>query len=322
MFLRFILPNVEKGRTLSMHLMGSYSLDFITQRTISNSPGYPIVDGAGNLVLENGVPKTLDAVGRYSESINMNGNWSANFGIDYGFPLKFMKSNLNLSAGLSYVEQPSQMGQWTAPPAGTPVPPVVWTSNRSRSISPSAGLTLGSNISERIDFRVSYYLSYSNVSNTFSSASNSDNLQHYLNANAKFVLPLDFTISADMAYTGYNQLSGSSFGASDRNFVIVNAAIGKKVFRSKQGEVSLFVNDIFNQNTSFQRRAESQWVENRLNLVIGRYFGVKFTWNLRFFGKNGSQNPAMYSAPDGDHHGHGHGRGGGGGPGGGGGFWH
>lgn len=45
------------------------------------------------------------------------------------------------------------------------------------------------------------------------------------------------------------------------------------------------VNDIFNQNKSFVRTTGSGWTQNATNSVIGRYFMVQFTFNLRRFGK-------------------------------------
>jgi hypothetical protein len=38
----------------------------------------------------------------------------------------------------------------------------------------------------------------------------------------------------------------------------------------------------------------SGYTQNAWNSVVGRYFTVQFNYNLRFFGKNGSQNPSDY----------------------------
>jgi hypothetical protein len=61
--------------------------------------------------------------------------------------------------------------------------------------------------------------------------------------------------------------------------------------------VSIFVNDIFNQNIDFRRQADAQGISSIANSAVGRYFGVKFTWNIRKFGKNGSQDIKMYDMP-------------------------
>lgn len=58
------------------------------------------------------------------------------------------------------------------------------------------------------------------------------------------------------------------------------------------------VNDIFNQNKSFVRTTGSGWTQNATNSVIGRYFMVQFTFNLRRFGKKGSTNIKDYDGVD------------------------
>jgi hypothetical protein len=307
LYARFIIPNVQKGRTLAINLGGNYTANAITRRTVSESPGYPILDSDGQAVIDpsDGEPMTLDGVGRYSEPVNMDGQWGARFGIDYGFPVKFLRSNLNLEAGLRYSESPSQLGRWK--PGDAPEN-VTWTTNYSRVLSPQAEITLGSNISEKVDFRVSYEIGYNRVQNTFSDRSNSEYLEHDIDLDFKFVLPAGFTVAGNLEWNSYNSISGQSF---DRQYVLANAAVGKKVLRIKLGEVSVFVNDIFNQNTGFRRSAQAQWIQNQTYSVVGRYVGVKFVWNIRRFGKNGSQNIEMYQM-GGD--GHRHGPGGFGGP--------
>jgi hypothetical protein len=279
-YARFIIPNVEKGRTLAINLGGNLMSNSIVPRTIIESPGYQVTDAEGNVV------ETLDAVGRYTEQINMDGDWSGRFGIDYGFPVRFLRSNLNLEAGVSYRESPSQIGRWTPS-----LPAPVYLTNYMSVLSSEAGITLGSNISERVDFRLSYEAGYNRVRNTFSASSNSEYLEQEASVDFKFVLPASFTLSGNMEWEGYNSLSGQDFS---RDYIIANAAIGKKVFRNRQGEISLFVNDIFNQNISFRRNAQAQYIQNQIDTAIGRYFGVKFTWNIRYFGKNGSTNMDLY----------------------------
>ncbi len=295
MFFRLIVPNVEKGRTFAFNMSANYSANSIARSTISNSSGFPILNSEGvQLVDGGGQPLKLDAIGRYSVPVNMDGAWSTRAGVDYGFPLTFMKSNLNLNGNVMYGESPSQMGKWN----GGAVDNVTWTTNYSRNLSTGGGLTLGSNISERVDFRLSYGISYNNVRNTFSDRSNSEYMRHILSGNAKFVLPKGFTLAANFMYFDYAALTGLDLS---RRYFIANAAVGKKVFRSQRGEVSLFINDIFNQNVDYRPEATAEYFQRVANSAVGRYFGVKFTWNIRKFGKNGSQNIDMYQTPQDDH---------------------
>lgn len=56
------------------------------------------------------------------------------------------------------------------------------------------------------------------------------------------------------------------------------------------------VNDIFNQNKAFARSTGSGWTQNSTNSVIGRYYMVQFTYNLRRFGKKGSKTSRITTA--------------------------
>ena len=54
------------------------------------------------------------------------------------------------------------------------------------------------------------------------------------------------------------------------------------------------VNDLLNQNRAFSRTTGSGYTQNSTNSVIGRYYMVQFTYNLRRFGKKGSRNIKDY----------------------------
>ena len=96
----------------------------------------------------------------------------------------------------------------------------------------------------------------------------------------------------------------------NEDFTLVNAYIGKKLFKNQLGELLVGVNDILGQNKAFSRSTGSGFTQNTWNSVIGRYFTVQFTYNIRAFGKKGSQNINDYQM-GGDRRG----RGGFGGPG-------
>ncbi|MDR0907295.1 MAG: outer membrane beta-barrel protein [Rikenellaceae bacterium] len=284
LFARFILPNVQKGRTFSLNFFGNYAQNYVSNMVLRNAAGYQITNSEGEYQYTLSSPTQT-----FTKPVNLDGFWSVRGGADYGFPLTFLKSNLNLRVGASYAETPSLTGAWNGTTLTT-------TKNNSRNVGVNGGLGLGSNISEKVDFMISYNVSYNNVRNSTLTLGNNSYLRHMVMGNFKFVLPANFTISGDAFYTNYNALTG---GAFDEQYVLLNASVGKKIFRDRSGEISLFCNDIANQNTSFQRQWNADNMANVTNSVIGRYFGVKLTWNIRLFGKNGSHNIDMYQSPGG-----------------------
>ena len=106
----------------------------------------------------------------------------------------------------------------------------------------------------------------------------------------KFVFPLGFTFTGSVAYTQYIGFTNDY----DDSYLLCNAWIGKKIFKNKRGEIMFGVNDLLNRNKAFARTTGSGWTQNATNSVIGRYYMVQFTYNLRRFGKKGSKNISDY----------------------------
>ena len=128
---------------------------------------------------------------------------------------------------------------------------------------------LGSNISENVDFTLSWAGTYNEATNSLGeSGSKNRYFNHTAQGNMKFVFPLGFTFTGSVAYTQYIGFTNDY----DDSYLLCNAWIGKKVFKNKRGEIMVGVNDIFNQNKAFARSTGSGWTQNSTNSVIGRYY--------------------------------------------------
>ncbi len=255
--------NIEKGRTFMWMFNAQVASDVITSNVDYN--GTVTIDGKPYSYME------------YSRPINMNGSWSVRTFVNYGFPISFLKSNFNLSTGLSYSISPSQInGQ----------------RNDSENMGYNFRALLGSNISENVDFTLSWNGNYNIAKNSIVTTGANKNRYffHSAEASMKFVLPLGFTFTASASYT---QNLGFTDDYNDE-YILCNLFVGKKVFKNRRGEILLGVNDLFNQNKAFVRSTGSGWTQNATNSVIGRYYMVQFTYNLRLFGKKGSRNMKDY----------------------------
>ncbi len=285
MFAHYIRSNIEKGRTFMIGGGFDIMQNSIVSRVIRNSPGFEIYDPISGQLLT-----TLSGTATYSEPINMNGKWSVHGMISYGLPLSFMKCNLNMSANISYQQSPTISGVMT----DVATQHVEYTTNVSKNLSPGVNLSIGSNISENVDFLVGYRANYNNVRNTFNLNNNNDYFSHSAFGNVKVVLPLGFTIASDIAYTQNFGVKGSDFNVAYTRW---NISIGKKIFRNNMGEVNLFVNDVLDQNRSFYRQWTSLYMQNITNTSIGRYVGVSLTYNLRNYGgRNASSSPSEFES--------------------------
>ena len=66
--------------------------------------------------------------------------------------------------------------------------------------------------------------------------------------------------------------------------LICNLQVGCKLFRRRLGEVTVGVNDLFDQNgTTFRRTVTGTTLRNVTNLGVGRYVSLQLTYNLRLY---------------------------------------
>lgn len=179
-----------------------------------------------------------------------------------------MGCNFNVYANASYGQSPSILNG------------VV---NHSRQFNTGGGASLSSNFSQYVDFNFHYSPQYSKVTNTMSKNGDNEYLRHSANANVRVVFGFGLTLHANGHYSQYVGLSDNNKKLDNTEF-ICNFGLGMKVLK-KMGEVQLIANDVFNQNTGFGRSWNSLYMQNSRSSVIGRYFGVKFSYNLRRYGK-------------------------------------
>ncbi|HUN14350.1 MAG TPA: outer membrane beta-barrel protein [Alistipes sp.] len=256
--------NVEKGRTFmwmfSMQAASNYITNDVRYNGTVEIPG---VDANYSYL-------------QYSRPVNMSGYWNLMTHVSYGFPIGFLKSNFNVMAGIIYSLTPSRIDG---------------KRNETGNMGYNFRAVLGSNISENVDFTLSWNGTYNEAKNSLDAVAGKNRyFNHSAQGNLKVVFPLGFTLTASAAYTQY---VGFTNNYND-DYLLCNAWIGKKVFRNQRGEIMIGVNDIFNQNKSFVRTVGSGWTQNATNSVVGRYYMVQFTYNLRHFGKRGSRDIKDY----------------------------
>ena len=267
--------NVEKGRTFMWMFSMNTTLDYTATHLVQR-PGEIVIDG------ESYSPNF------YSTTTNLDGYWQLRTHLSYGLPIGFLKSNFNVMAGVIYTKTPSMLG-------GTVDAATGMISGGERNDTKNMGYdfraVLGSNISENVDFTLSWNGTYNEATNSLNS-DNSKNryFNHTAQGNLKVVFPLGFTFTASAAYSQYIGFTNDY----SEDYLLCNAWLGKKVFRNKRGEVMIGVNDLLNQNRAFSRTTGSGYTQNSTNSVIGRYYMVQFTYNLRRFGKKGSRNLKDY----------------------------
>lgn len=251
--LRYSRTIPAKGYVFMGNISVSRTSDYIGSQTIlAEEP----------TVLENGTE--LAPGSQFSQPINLDGYWNARSFFTFGLPSLVLKSNLNMNAGYTFSRTPGLINE---------------IENISNVHNVNAGFVLGSNISERVDFTVSYTMNKNIVKNSVYSETDGNYLFHRSSIRLNLMPWKAFVFESSLRYTEYFGL-GEDF---DPNSILWNAGVGYKFLNGNGGEIKLMMVDILNQQTALVRTVNEFYIEDNLSNVLGRYLILNLTYTLRNF---------------------------------------
>ncbi len=252
---RYSYTNTKNSRSFFANLVLQTANDNISNGTYITTQDSTIQQ---NIVLKKG--------SQYSKPINLDGYQNLNTFFTFSTPIKLIKSTINFNTGFNYSKYPG------------------FTSNKktfTNSYGYNVGLVIGSNISEFIDFNISYSANWTESKTNTSNSSNSK----YLNQSAGTQLNL---LSKKGGWFMQNDVSGNiysglSSGFNSR-FWLWNASAGKKIFKKSTGEIKLTVFDLLKQNQSISRNITGSYIQDAQTQVLKQFFMLTFTYKLKNFG--------------------------------------
>jgi len=181
-------------------------------------------------------------------------------------PVKIIKSIINLNGGFTYTNLPGIINSMNT---------------NTRNLIYNAGIVIASNLSEFVDFNLSYSANFNNAQSSL--PSQDDN--HYVNQAAGIQLNLlsknGWFFQNDLTNQTYSGLSAGL----NQSYWLWNAGIGKKFMKNRQGELKLSVFDLLKQNQSIVRSVSENYIEDTQSQVLQQYFLLTFTYSLKNFGK-------------------------------------
>jgi len=194
--------------------------------------------------------------------LNLDVSWSANAFAAYSRPVTFLKSIVTLHGGGSFNETPTQVN------AGE---------NRSRTWTVRYGSTFASNISQNLDFTVSYMGNYNISRNTLNTGSRPDYYSHTLGLRLNAVAKHGIVVRQEV---NHNFQGGASQGY-DQNVVLWNTTLGKKLLKGDKGEIRVTATDVLQQDRIVGRSFTETYVQDSRDRTLGRFIQAVFTYTFR-----------------------------------------
>lgn len=257
--INYLLTQPGKGTSLSLSSRLRLNNRYIADELIVDQPDYVLPDG-----------ERLGNGNQFAKPVNMRGYWDLYVRTVYGMPLHFIKSNFNIRGTLGVGRVPSILNGEHLKLENT------WG---------ELGAVLSSNISEWLDFTLSYKGTYTKSQTRFMEGFvRNDNIQQVAGGEVKYITPNNFTLSASLSWNDYNAV-GADYHHS---YTLCNIYLGHRVLPRNLGEISVGVNDLFNQSARlYQRKVSTTAISETTNRGVGRYVAVQFVYNIRHYQRVG-----------------------------------
>ena len=266
---RFRNRNPETDQSFFVYLSSSSTNNFITNRSIiAEAP----------ILLEEGI--TLEEGSQLTFPVNLDGYWNVRSYLNYGQPLGFLKSNGNIFGSVNYSRRPGMINEQL---------------NFVNNTNLRVGVSISSNISDQVDFRLSTRSGFNTAENSLQPSLNN----HFFSQSTR--LTYDWIIWNELIYRlDLNHRFNSGLAEDlDNSFLLLNMSIGTKILKHNRGELSLNVYDLFKQNNNIRRNVTELYIEDAESNVLQRYFMLTFHYNLRHFNRGTTEED--YHELHGDH---------------------
>ena len=257
---RYTFTNPGKGMLFVANIFLQNAKNYITNATY-----IPVL---GDSIITHG--DTLFRGQQLTQPINMNGYLSLRSFLTFAIPIKPIKSQLNFNGGVTYNKLPG-------------------INNRvelmTKSITYTSGVVIASNISQYVDFTISYSANFNRVQSdvtTAKSNSNTNYFSHTASAQLNLLSKKGWFYQTDLT----NELTSGYTQGFNQNYFLWNMGAGKKFLKNQRGELKLNVFDVLGQNQSITRNVQPGiGIQDVQNVVLRRFAMLTFTYNLRNFGK-------------------------------------
>jgi len=256
---RYTYTNSKTSRSFFANIFLQTAIDYISNAIYIPQNGDSVIQQ--NILLNVGSQLT--------KPVNLDDYKSLRTFFTYSMPVKFIKTTLNLNAGFSYSKLPGLVND---------------TKTNTDNYVYNTGVVLASNISEFVDYNISYNININDAKTTSLFSSNNKYVNQAIGAQLNLLNKKGWFIQNDISHQKYNGLTAGF----NQDYTLWNASFGKKFLKNKAGELKLSVFDLLKQNQSIVRTVTNVYIEDAQSEVLKQYFMLTFTYNLKNFGSAAS----------------------------------
>jgi hypothetical protein len=197
--------------------------------------------------------------------VNVNGVYTVNGTLSWGFPVRFLKGSLDLSSNIAY-DKGKQL-------VGDAVNKIQINKINTITLGPQVRLDMSPG--ENLNLSLTGGLNYSKSRYSIESARNSKFINQEYAAQIDWQLPKRFFFSSDLNYSIYNYMSGFN-----TRVPLWSAYISKQMLHFNRGELKFSVNDILDKNVRINHNANQNYIEDSRVNSLRRFFLLSFTYSL------------------------------------------
>jgi hypothetical protein len=218
------------------------------------------VTATNNAIVYNDVFDPRTGV-RTTTPTNTNGVYSAFTSINHGFPLRKLKSSIEVGASGTWSKNVSFLNG---------------ERNNIQNLTVTPNVAWNYIVDKKIDLRASARVGFNDAS--YSLQSNL-NIRYYLQQygiEMTNYLPFGIVLNNNFNYT---KTTGRAEGYNT-SVPMWNATLSKMFLKNKRGEIKVSAFDLLNENIGISRNANQNFIEDVRYNVLQRYFLLGFTYSL------------------------------------------
>ncbi|MGI4742223.1 MAG: outer membrane beta-barrel protein [Janthinobacterium lividum] len=209
----------------------------------------------------------FDAAGvRTTQPTNADGYFMLNGYLSLGQRLPTHQLNLNASTSANLSRSPSFIN-------GQP--------NVARTWALTQTLSANSAYNERLELGLNTNFTYQQADYSASPLANTAYFTQAISGDVYWRLPGRWVLTSDAYFTN---ITGLAAGYNQRG-LRWNAGLAYQLFARRQGEIRFYVFDLLNQNRSVVRNATDTYLEDVRSRVLRRYLLLRFTYQVKSFGR-------------------------------------